>query len=215
MTIHRRLLAGSLGLAVAVAACGGSSTASPGAAGSETAAPTEAPAATAAPTEAATTEPAATEAATDGGGGVPGALNDLAATLPAEAAGVTYERAGFDGAQLGMLGAAAGIDLGELDPILKANGKTLRDVNFAVGTSKEASGGMIYAIQIQGVDASTFAGAMGMDTGTTPSSIMGGKTVYGQSGGGMGAYAYVNGDTMYLVLMASPQVTEAVFQQLP
>jgi len=224
MTSDRRLLAGALGLSLVLAACGGSATTSPdagaaaatptGASATEmpaTAAPATAAPATAAP---ATAAPATAAPATDdiGGGG---AVNDLAATLPAEAAGVTFERAGYDGDQLGIYGAAAGINAGDLDPILKANGKTLNDVNFAVATSTGGAGGMIYAIQIEGVDATTFADGMSMDTSTMPSSTLGGKKVYGEAAGGFGAWVYPRDDTLFIVVLANEEVAGAIFEQLP
>ena len=138
MTIDRRLLAGALGLSLVLAACGGSSTATrpPAAA---TAAPRPPPRQPQAPT--ATEEPAATEEPppprsrpTDPASGA-GEVNDLAAMLPEKAGDLTFERVGYDGDQLGVFGAAAGLNSEELDPILKANGKTLNDINFAIATA--------------------------------------------------------------------------------
>jgi hypothetical protein len=56
---------------------------------------------------------------------------------------------------------------------------------------------------------------MGMDPSSMPTSTMGGKTVFGQSQAGFGAWAYAKDDALYIVLLASPEVAEAIFQQLP
>ncbi len=215
MTIDRRLLIGALGLTLVLAACGGTSTA------------TTEPAATAAATDAPTSEPAATPemteepqvseepAATDDGGSV-GALNSLAATLPETAGGVTFDRAGYDGSQLGILGAAAGLSSTDLDPILKAQGKTLSDVNFAIATSSSTGAtAMIYAIQVKGVAATEFADSISGGMSSMPQTTLGGKTVYGEATGGFGAFVYPKDDTMYLILLADEKVAASILEQLP
>jgi hypothetical protein len=220
--IDRRLLAGALGLSLVLAACGGTSTASSGASGATpgptAAAITEVPAATEEPTEAAGTEEPATEAPTADGGTSGGQVNDLAAMLPEKAGGLTFERVGYNGDQLGVFGAAAGLNSAELDPILKANGKTINDINFAVATAtggSAATGGMIYAIQIEGLDATKFAASMGMDPSSMPKTTLGGKTVYGQAQGGFGAFAYPKDDKLFIVLLMDEKTASSVFEQLP
>jgi hypothetical protein len=219
MTIDRRLLAGALCLSLVLAACGGSSAASPGT-GAATAAPTAA-AATQAPTEteepAVTDEPSATDEPTDDSGSGTGQVNDLAAMLPEKAGDLTFERAGYDGDQLGVFGAAAGLNSEELDPILKANGKTLNDINFAIATAAggSATGGMIYAIQIEGLDAAQFAASMGMDPSSMPKTTLGGKTVYGEATGGFGVFAYPKDDKLFIVLLMDEKTAASVFEQLP
>ena len=208
MITDRRLLPGAVGVSLILAACGGSSTATPAPAAA-TAAPATAAPATTAPVTAEPTE-TPTESSLPGG-----QLNGLAALLPEKAAGVTFERVGYDGDQLGLFGAAAGLDSEELDPILKANGKTISDVNFAIATSADGSAGMVYAIQIEGVEATTFADAMGMDTTSMPKSTLGGKEVYGEAAGGFGVYAYPKNDTLFIVLLANEEVATSIFEQLP
>ena len=208
MIIDRRLLAGAVGVSLILAACGGSAAATPAPAAA-TAAPATAAPATTAPVTAEPTE-TPTESSLPGG-----QLNGLAALLPEKAAGVTFERVGYDGDQLGLFGAAAGLDSEELDPILKANGKTISDVNFAIATSADGSAGMVYAIQIEGVEATTFADAMGMDTTSMPKSTLGGKEVYGEAAGGFGVYAYPKNDTLFIVLLANEEVATSIFEQLP
>jgi hypothetical protein len=211
MMIDRRLLAGALGLSVVLAACGGATTATaPSGDGDATAAPvTEAPDVTEAPV--ATAAPVAT---VDPGPGL-GQVNGLAALLPEKVGDVLFERAGYDGDQLGVFGAAAGLNSEELDPILKANGKTFNDINFAIATAAGGSGGMIYAIQIEGLDASEFAASMGMDPSSMPATTLGGKSVYGQASGGFGAFAYPKDDTLFMVLLMNEQKASSVFEQLP
>jgi hypothetical protein len=221
MMIDRRLLAGALGLSLVLAACGGTSTASSGTSAATpgpTDAATEAPAVTEEPTEAAGTEEPATEAPTADGGTSGGQVNDLAAMLPEKAGGLTFERVGYNGDQLGVFGAAAGLNSAELDPILKANGKTINDINFAVATAtggSAATGGMIYAIQIEGLDATKFAASLGMDPSSMPKTTLGGKTVYGQAQGGFGAFAYPKDDKLFIVLLMDEKTASSVFEQLP
>jgi hypothetical protein len=224
MTIDRRLLAGVLGLTLIVAACGGSSTPTSGAgnatpAPDATAEPTEAPEATEATeaTEApeATEEPQPSEEATSNNS-LGGEMNDLARLLPETAGDVTFERAGFDGDQLGIYGAAAGLNSEELDPILKANGKTLNDVNFAIATSSTSEmSGMIYAIQIEGIPATTFAEGMGQDLSSTSTTTLGGKTVYGEAAGGFGFFAYPKDDMLFILLMVDEATAGKILEQLP
>jgi hypothetical protein len=220
MTIDRRLLAGALGLSLVVAACGGTSTASSGAgtatqSPAATSAATDAPAASEEATEAATAE--ATAAPTDDSGtGNGGQINDLASKLPDEVNGVKFERAGYDGDQLGALGAAAGLNSSELDPILKANNKTISDVNFAIATSTSSTAaGMIYAIQIEGVDALTFASGMSQDLSTMPKTTLAGKTVYGEATGGFGVFAYPKGDILFLIVLVDEKTATAILEKLP
>ncbi|MCJ7712582.1 MAG: hypothetical protein MUQ32_17320 [Chloroflexi bacterium] len=213
MTIDRRLIAGALGLSLVLAACGGTSTATTAPAGTDAA--TDAPTAEPAATPAATEAPAATEEATDDGGST-GALNDLASKLPAEAGGVTFERAGYNGDQLGIFGTAAGFNSDELDPILKANGKTFNDVNFAIASPTSTSAtAMIFALQVEGVPADEFANSMNADTSSMPEITLGGKTVYGEAAGGFGIFAYPKDDVLYMVLLADEEVAASIFEQLP
>ena len=223
MTIDRRLLTGALGLSLVLAACGGSSSASPTATGTPAAA-TAAPAATEdateepAATEAATEEPTETEEATDdsAGGGV-GPITGLAALLPAQAGDVTFQRAGFDGDQLGLYGAMAGLREEQIGPILEKHGKTVNDVNFAIGAPDSASGAtaMLFAIQIEGVEAEEAMGAMGMEAAQMEKTTVGGKEVYAQGGGGFGIWAYPKGDVLFVVLLASDEVAASALEQLP
>jgi hypothetical protein len=218
MTTHRRLLAGAIGLSLVLAACGGSSTASSGT-GATTAPATAAPVATEAPV--ATDAPAATEAPAatdDGGGGLPdGATNDLANLLPETVNGVAYQRAGFDGDQLGAYGAMAGIDMGELEPVLQQYGKTVNDLNVAVATPAGSTelGGMIMAMQLEGVPAAELMGATGMASSDMTKSTVGGKEVYTAGGGGFGVVVYPKDDVLFMLLLTDAATSEAILSALP
>jgi len=223
MTTNRRLIAGAIGLALAIAACGGSTTAT-GAPGATAAAATTAPSAAAPTTATATEAPAPTDAptATDGTSTgaqpslAPGAASDLEAMLPSEAGGVTYQKTSFDGSSLGALGAS--IDTAQLDPILKANGKTINDVRVAIAApvdSANTEAGMVVAFQIRGLDASKFIQAMGSDVSTMTKTSLGGKDVYSAGAGGMSAIVYPKNDVLFEVLLASDKVAESIVSQLP
>jgi hypothetical protein len=218
MTIDRRLVAGSLGVALLLAACGGGNTATKA---PTSAAPTQAGQPTVG-TESAEPTEEATEEATDNGGGAstedPATLNDLAKTLPREVNGIVYDRAGYNGEQLGVFGAAAGINNETLDPILKANGKTINDVNFAISApadSNASGGGMVYAFQIEGLDAMKWMSTMSIDPASAPKTKVGGKDVYGQGAGGFGIWAYPKGDTLYVVMLTDEKTADAMFKALP
>ena len=215
MTIDRRLLAGAAGLAILLAACGGTAASPAATAGAPT---TGTPATQAPATEAPATDPAATEEATAEGGInlPPGGMNDLANALPAEINGVAYERAGFNGDQLGMYGAMAGLDDSTLTPVLEQYGKTVNDVNFAIATpSGGGSTAMIYALQIEGVDATQWMGAMNMDPADFETRQIGGKSVFAQGASGFNVYAYPKGDAVFILLLGDDALAEALFSQLP
>ena len=147
---------------------------------------------------------------------VAGAASDLEAMLPNEAGGVKYQKSSFDGASLGMLGGS--IDTTELDPILKANGKTINDVRVAIAApvdSASTEAGMVIAFQIRGVDATKFMAAMGADTAELTKTSIGGKDVSTSGAGGFGVIVYPKDDVLFEVLMASDKVGEAIVSQLP
>jgi hypothetical protein len=221
MTIDRRLIAGALGLTLALAACGGSSTASPTASAAATPAPTQAPGSTPAPTEAPTDNGVdqPTEAPTDNGidpSFQAGAAGDLEALLPDEAGGIKFAKTSFDGASLGA--AAMGIDTGELGPLLKANGKTINDVRVAIASPADTSGGetaMVIALQVKGVPADKLLGATGMDTSSLTNTTVGGKQVLKAAAGGFTVIIYTKDDVLFEVLLASDPVATDIVGKLP
>ena len=116
-----------------------------------------------------------------------------------------------------MVGAAAGLSDEQIGKILKDNGKTIADFNLAIASPAggSATGGMIYAIQIEGLDAAQFAASMGMDPSSMPKTTLGGKTVYGEASGGFGAFAYPKDDKLFIVLLMDEKTASSVFEQLP
>ena len=211
MTIDRRLIAGALGLAIGLAACG-AVPASPAASSVATTAPTTTPA-TAAPASEAPTASAAEPS--DEGINLPGGMNDLAGLLPEEAGGVAYQRAGYNGDQLGVYGAAAGLSDQELAPLLNQFGKSINDVNFAIAQPTGGSTATIMALQIEGVDATQWMEAVNIDPADYEAKTIGGKTVLAQGAGGFNVYAYPRGDTVFLLILGDDALAEAVFSQLP
>jgi hypothetical protein len=222
MTIDRRLIAGTLGLSLLLAACGGNSSDATGApvasqGGLATIAPNRTEAAE--PTEGAE-ETEEAEASQDGGAAslAPGSAPDLEAMLPDEAGGVKFQKSSFDGASMGIYGAAAGLSSEGLDPILKENGKTINDVSFAIAVPADSSGteaAMIYAFRVKGLPAEKFSEAMGVDTASMTKTKIGGKDVWSSGGGGFGVAIYLHDDVVFEVLLASDKVMEDALRQLP
>lgn len=221
MTIHRSLLAGSLGLALLLAACGGS-TATQAPAASPTspavqptaAAPSEAAGESAEPTE----EP--TEQATDDNGTepsfVPGAAGDLEAMLPSEVNGVKFLKTSFDGSSLGVAG--MGVNAGDLDPLLKKYGKTVNDVRVAIASPADTASGvtaMVLALQVKGVPANELIKATGQDTASLTKQNIGGKDVLSAGAGAFNIAIYTKDDVVFEVLLGDAAMTEAIVKALP
>ena len=217
MILDRRVLAGAMGIALFVAACGGSS-ASPAA----SAAPAASQAAES-PAAATPATPAATDGASSPGSSfepsfTTGAAADLEAMLPDKAGTTTYTKTSFDGASLGVAG--LGIDSGSLDPILQANGKTIADVRVAMATPATPSAtdmSQIVAFQVKGLDASKLLPLFApTDSGTTmtPTTISG-KQVLQAAAPGFSSVAYVKGDVLFLVILASAAQVQEIVAALP
>lgn len=220
MTHHRRLLAGIAGLAILLAACGGSgssdSTTAPAATQGGGSEATDAPEATEEGGEA-TEEAGEATPGTEGATEDPFALTGLASTLPEQVKGVTYQRTGFDGDQLGILGGAAGLSEEALGKILKDNGKAISDLNLAISAPADSSatGAMIYALQIEGVPAEKWMGEMGSGLDLSKSQTIAGKEVYGDLSTPFGVIVYPAGDTVYMLLLVDQGLAEEILAQLP
>jgi len=204
----RRLLAGALGLAVLVAACGSS-------------AATATPAATQAPSQAAATQPPAatpvpgdtTEPSMPAISLAPGNAGDLEAMIPSTVGGLTLQKTSFDGASIPLAGTP--IDNTKLDPLLAKYGKSMADLRFAMGIGTSATGAtMIYALQVRGVPATEFMNQVGSSADATNKLTIGGKTVYGESGSGMSSIVYPKGDVLFMVV-ASDKDAQAIVSALP
>jgi hypothetical protein len=199
-----------LALALMLAACGGASTA--------TSAPaSQAAAATAgAPTEAAMTDaPADTMAPVDTSGPdislAPGAAGDLEAMLPSSIDGATFEKTSFDGAAIA--GAGTPFDTSQIDPTLSQFGKSISDVKFALATS--SAGSAVYALQVKGVPAKDFMGALGLDTTGMTQATVGGKSVYQQAAGGMSSIIYPKDDIVFMLIAVGDTQASSILSALP
>ena len=221
MTPTRRLAvtAASLALAFAAAACG-SSTASttPASAAASPAAESVAPA------ESEATESQAAESAEPSEAGGPavsfvaGAAADLEAKLPSDANGIAFSKASFDGASLGAAGVP--LDSSQLDPILKATGKSVQDLAVAIATPKDTSSGattMMMALQLRGVPAEQLLPLLDStgQTGGLKDATIGGKSV---KTGGQSPFTvtmYMKDDVLYYILFADTATAESIVSQLP
>ena len=216
MTTHRRLIAGAAGLAILLAACGGTAASPAATTEPTTAAPTEAPA-TAEASEAPASVAPSEEAS--GAGGLPGGIggmNALAELLPEEANGIRFQRAGFTGEQLSLYGAAAGFSESDLADVLAQFNKTMDDMNMAVAGSADGSTpATILAMQVEGVPAADWMQAGNMNAGGGAPVTVGGKQVFTAGAGAFNVWMYPTGDTLFMVILGDEALAEAVFSQLP
>jgi hypothetical protein len=196
MTSDRRLLGAALGLALIVAACGGSSA---------TPSPTAAAAASEAPA-------ASTEASMPDISLTPGGASALEGTLPSSAGDVTFTKTSFDGASIP--GAGLPFDSSNIDPTLSKYGKTIADVKIAIAASSSGTP-TIYALQLQGVPATQFMSDAGIDTTGMTQSTISGKSVWVMSGGGMSEVVYPKDDVTYLILFGTDAQNQAILAALP
>lgn len=201
--MDRRLLALITGTVLAVAACGGSST------------PTTAPVATSGPVDSAA--PVASGETNPDVSLQPGAAGDLEGKLPSEANGITFQKTSFDGSSLS--GAPVPYDLGEMEGILKANGKSVSDVRFAIASPKDAAAGAtttMMAIQVKGMDASKLLPLLDSSgTDNSKETTIAGKAVRTGGQAPLGFVLYVKDDVLYYILFADDATTEAILSQLP
>jgi hypothetical protein len=217
MAADRRVLAGALGLALIVAACGSSS-----ASVAPTSAATE-PAASVAVSEA-PAESTEAQASDDTGGPeasfTAGGAAALEAMLPDSAGGQTFTKTSFDGASIA--GAAGlGFDAGELDPILKANGKSIQDVKMAIAAPANAGSTttptVIIALQVNGLDASKLAELAGVQAGAgqMTDATISGKPVKKFGAGAFSGAAYVKDDVLFEILFADDAALADILSKLP
>lgn len=208
MVTDRRLLSAALGLSLIVAACGGSSSATPTPAPATPGA-SQAPAATPAASQAAASGPDISMPAISLS---PGNATALESTLPDSAGGVTFTKTSFDGASIP--GAGMPFDSSKLDPTLSKFGKSIADVKFAIATSPSGTP-MIYALQLAGVPATSFMAEAGIDTAGMTQTTISGKSVWSQAEGGMTQVIYPKGDVVYMVILGTDAQTQAILSALP
>jgi hypothetical protein len=220
MTTHRRLIGAALGFALFVAACGGSSAASPTA--SPAAAATQAPAASQA---AVSQAPADTAAPSDTSAPAasmpeisltPGGAGDLEAMLPSTIGSVTFQKTSVDGSQIA--GAGTPLDTSKMDPLLSKYGKSIADVRLAIatGTGGATTGmpEMVYAIQLKGVPASEWVQSLDTSGSKGDQMTVGGKQVTGTSQAGFTTVFYTKDDITFMVI-APDKDAQAIVAALP
>ncbi len=242
MRFNHRLVAGAAGLAIGLAACGGTSS-SPSASGDVAGAsgtpaielpstspsmlpsmePSTSPAASMAPSfepsAAPSFEPSAAppgSASSSPGASSPASTSDLVALLPDDANGITFVKRSVDGQSLGE--GMLNFNSTELDRVLSNVGASRDDVHAAFAMPADPMSGetaTVIAVRIDGTTADQIIGVTGVDvSGRTPTTVAG-KSVYVVGSDGLSAYVYPKDDVLYEVLLASPTTAEAVLQQLP
>jgi hypothetical protein len=219
MLLDRSIQAGTLSLALLVAACGGSSApaTSPATAASQPRssqpAATGPDAAQASGAPVAPTVPAAPTAPTVGQGGAP----ELEAMLPDEVGGVRLQKLSFGGTEFAFE-AGAPFDSSAMEPLLKENGKTIEDVRLAIarpaGAKPGALGTMVMALQVEGLDAARLHGLAGASSSMTPA-VIGGKQVLRAGSAGFNVYVYAKDDILFEMMLADDSLAAAVLSALP
>jgi hypothetical protein len=218
VTTDRRLIGAALSLALTLAACGGSS-ASPAA--------TSAPGgATSTPSGASSAPGGATPAATDASANqtadasapaislTPGNASALEALIPDNIGTTTMTKTSFDYSTIPWASLSSLFGSGDLDKVLKDNGKTLADVKFAMGVSTSASAAgmptMVYALQVAGLDATKFVSQLDSGYASGSNLQIGGKTVKGELASGFGTITYVHGDVVFIAVATEADLNSLV-----
>ena len=211
MTTDRRLVGAALSLALVLAACGGSaaSQAATSAPGGATSAPGGA---TPAATDTSATQ--STDASAPAISLTPGNASALEAMIPDKVGTQTMTKTSFDYSTIPWASLSNTFGSGDLDTILKSNGKTLADVKFAMGVSTSAGAGgmptMVYALQVSGLDASKFVSQLDSSYASGGDLTVGGKTVKGQLAGGFGTITYVHGDVVFIAVATEADLNTLV-----
>lgn len=217
MTIDRRLLAGVLGLALLVGACGSTassaspaSSAAPSTAASQSAEPSVAP-----------SDGTPSSGPSDGGPEVsfaPGAASDLEGMLPDTIGTTKFIKESFDGAQIANAGSL--FDAATLDPVFTKYGKTVADVRMAIGqaiplTSSPTDIAVVIAIQLRGVPASQFVNDIDQtQLADATKKTIGGKDVYIKTDSAVTTMYYFKDDILFLITASSDNAS-AILAKLP
>ena len=130
--------------------------------------------------------------------------------FPTRPAASSSPKQSFDGASLGAAG--LGMDTGELDPILKANGKTVADVRMAIASPADAAAGQHGdGLRVPDPGRGRDEAPQRSSPAPAPTSAhvrhVGGKQVLSRSGTrGVSVVIYTKGDVLFEVLLANAAV---------
>lgn len=212
MTTDRRLLGAALSLGLVLAACGGSS-ASP-AATSATGGATSTPAASSAPAASTGSASQSQDANAPDISLTPGNASALEAMIPDKIGSATITKTSFDYSTIPWASLSGTFGSGDLEKVLKDNGKSLADVKFAMGVATSAGATsmptMVYALQVSGLDASKFVSQLDSNYASGSDLQIGGKTVKGQVAGGLGTITYVHGDVVFIAVATEADLNSLV-----
>ena len=146
-----------------------------------------------------------------------GGAADLEALLPSQVGGVRLQKASFAGTGFAF-DAGAPFDSSALEPLLKANGKTIADVRMAVarpvGAKPGALGTMLMALQVKGIDAAKVVDVVGASSSMTPT-VVGGKQVLQVGTTGFNLFVYTKDDILFEVVLTNAGDAPAVLAALP
>ncbi len=214
--VRRTIVGGlaSVAMAVVLSACSGGASPSPSnseaavvpsAAAPSVAAPSVAEPSAAEPSVAAPSEPVP-------GFSLPSEVKDLEALLPGTMCGKTSTKASVTGAAFAQSGQSDMIDA------LKAIGKTVNDVTFAIAIAADAdcTAGIL---RVQGVDENTLKNAMiqaAQKSGQTATQkSVGGKDVYVTDESSGSTYVYFHGDAMLFVSAKDDDHAASILKDMP
>ena len=204
MTPDRRLLAGLLGLVAVVAACG--STIELQATYEPTAQPTPQSGQSARPV----VQPTA-GASGFGNNTTPPGAPVLEKQLPSQVGPETFTKSSYNGAVQGLGGAP--FTATKLEPFLKDNGKTLKDVGWAVG--RGSAGSTVMAIEVAAVDAKLTMAVLGPAAADLRDAAVGSKTVKRGGAPGFWVVLYPKDDMLFWVQCPEAAQLDAILAALP
>jgi hypothetical protein len=208
VTPDRRLLAAVFALAVVAAGCG-SVVESPVTGGPTAAPPNQAGQPTSAPGGQGNTP--APGAPSYGNNTTAAGAPELEKALPDMVGAETFSKGSFNGSTLGLAGAP--FTANELDGFLKANGKTVADIAWAVGTG--SAGSVVTVVRIKGVDAVKTMALLGAVSAELHDATLGTKAVRRGGAAGFWVALYATGDALFRVQSPDSKQLEAIVAALP
>ncbi|HEY5629426.1 MAG TPA: hypothetical protein VIR16_07950 [Candidatus Limnocylindrales bacterium] len=212
MTTDRRLLGAALSLSLVLAACGGSS-ASPAATSATSGATTAPGTASSAPAASTGSASQSQDANAPDISLTPGNASALEALIPDKIGSATITKTSFDYSSIPWASLSGTFGSGDLEKVLKDNGKSLADVKFAMGVATSAGATMptmVYALQVSGLDASKFVSQLDSNYASGSDLQIGGKTVKGQVAGGLGTITYAHGDVVFIAIATEADLNSLV-----